>query len=211
MLLIIRVLNLAAAGGFVHGRAHGGGDFVGVKKHPALGVSRGAADGLNEARLRAEEAFFICVQNRNERHLRQIQTLAQEVDANEHVELCHAQIADDLHALHGSNIRVHIAHANSVFGEVFCQVLGHFFGQRGDQGPLALRGRGVDFADQIVDLPFDRADEDLRVKKTSGADELFGNIGRVLALVVAGCCRDENRLMNLGFELIEFERSVIVR
>ena len=47
MLLVIRVLNLAAAGGFVHGRAHGGGDFVGVKKYPALGVSRGAADGLD--------------------------------------------------------------------------------------------------------------------------------------------------------------------
>ena len=132
MLLVIRVLNLAAAGGFVHGRAHGGGNFVGVKKHPALGVSRGAADGLNEARLRAEEAFFICIQNRNERHLRKVKALSQEVDANEHVELCHAQVADDLHALHGSNIRVHIAHANSVFGEVFCQVLGHFFGQRGN-------------------------------------------------------------------------------
>ena len=106
---------------------------------------------------------------------------------------------------------MHIAHANSVFGEVFCQVLGHFFGQRGDQSPLTLRSRGVDFADQIVDLPFDRADEDLRVKKPRGADKLLGDVCRVLTLVVAGRCRDENRLMNLGFELIEFERSVIVR
>ena len=47
MLLVIRVLNLAAAGGFVHGRAHGGGYFIGVEKHPAFGVSRGAADGLD--------------------------------------------------------------------------------------------------------------------------------------------------------------------
>ena len=104
MLLVIRVLNLAAAGGFVDGRAHGGGNFVGVKKHPALGVSRGAADGLNEARLRAEEAFFVCIQNRNERHLGKVQTLAQKVDANQHVELCHAQIADDLHALHRADV-----------------------------------------------------------------------------------------------------------
>ena len=104
MLLVICVLNLAAAGGFVHGRAHGGGDFIGVKKYPPFGVSRGAADGLNEARLRAKEPFFICVQNRNERHLRKIQALAQKVDANEHIELCHAQIADDLHALHRADV-----------------------------------------------------------------------------------------------------------
>ena len=106
---------------------------------------------------------------------------------------------------------MHIAHANAVLREIFCQIFGHFFSQRGDQSPLALRGRGVDLADQIVDLPFNRADEDLRVKKSRGADELLGNVGRVLALVVAGRCRDEDRLMNLGFELIEFERSVIVR
>ena len=104
MLLVICVLNLTAAGSFFHGRAHGGGYFIGVEKHPAFGVPRGAADGLNEARLRAKEPFFICVQDRNERHLGKVQTLAQKVDANQHVELCHAQIADDLHALHRADV-----------------------------------------------------------------------------------------------------------
>ena len=37
-------------------------------------------------------------------------------------------------------------------------------------------GRGVDLADQIVDLPLNRADEDLGVEKPRGPDELFGNL-----------------------------------
>ena len=104
VLLVICVLNLTAAGSFFHGRAHGGGYFIGVEKHPAFGVSRGTADGLNKARLRAEEALLVRVQDRNQRHLGKVQTLAQKVDANQHVELCHAQIADDLHALHRADV-----------------------------------------------------------------------------------------------------------
>ena len=82
----------------------------------AVGVSRGTADGLDEARFAAEEAFLIRVQNRDHRDLGDVKALAQEVDADEHVELTEAQAADELHALDGLDVRVHVAHADADAG-----------------------------------------------------------------------------------------------
>ena len=50
----------------------------------------------SEARFAAEEAFLIRVQNRDHRDLGDVKALAQEVDADEHVELAEAQPADEL-------------------------------------------------------------------------------------------------------------------
>ena len=43
-----------------------------------------------------------------------IQSFAQQVDAHQHVELAEPQVADDLHALHGLDVRVQVAHAHVV-------------------------------------------------------------------------------------------------
>ena len=91
-----------------------------------------------------------------------------------------------------------------------CGIVG-YVGQQ-EAAPILLDGlrrleyRGYDSAGIAV-----CGDGQLRVKKSRGADKLLGDVCRVLALIVAGRCRDEDRLMNLGFKLIEFERSVIVR
>ena len=164
MRLVVVVLNLAAALSLVHRAAHRGGDGVGVEHDKAVGVSRGAADGLDEARFAAEEAFLIRVQNRDHRDLGDVKALAQEVDADEHVELAEAQAADELHALDGLDVRVHVAHADADAGQILRQVLGHLFRQRGDEHALIARRAGVDLADEIIDLVFDRAHLDLRVE-----------------------------------------------
>ena len=88
---------------------HGGRLGVGVHDDQALGVARGAADGLDEARLAAEEALLVRVEDGDEADLRQVQALAQEVYAHEHVELAEAQVADYLHALDGADVVVHVA------------------------------------------------------------------------------------------------------
>jgi hypothetical protein len=57
------------------------------------------ADGLDERSLGAQEAFLVGVQDRDQRHLGQVQALAQQVDADQHVVLAQAQVAQDLDAL----------------------------------------------------------------------------------------------------------------
>ena len=56
-------LFFTAAFGFVDGGFHGVGDFVGVQDGDAVHVARGAAYGLNQAAVRAQEAFFVGVED----------------------------------------------------------------------------------------------------------------------------------------------------
>ena len=83
--------------------------LVGVHQHAAVDVARRAADRLDQRRLAAQEAFLVGVEDRDERHLRQVEPLAEEVDADEHVVVAEPQLADDLDALE----RVDLASAGS--------------------------------------------------------------------------------------------------
>src|SRR3954454_20800450 len=59
---------------------HRRGDRVGVHVHLAGDVASGTTDRLDERRARPEEAFLVGVEDRHEGHLREVETLAQEVD-----------------------------------------------------------------------------------------------------------------------------------
>ena len=89
----------------------------------AAHVARSAAHGLDERTLGAQEAFLVRIQDRHQGHFRQVQAFAQEVDAHQHVEHAQAQVADDLGALHGLDVRVQVTHFHTVFGEVLGQSL----------------------------------------------------------------------------------------
>ena len=207
---IISLLDLTAARCLVHRVPHRLGDLVGVEDDAPARVARRTADGLNQARLRPEEALLVRVQNCDQRHLRQVKSLAQQVDPDKHVKFRRPQIADDLNALHRANVGMHIAHLDPVFLQIPRQVLGHLLRQRRDERPLALRRRRVDLADEIVDLPLDWADEDLRVEQPCGPDDLFGNLACAFALIVCGRGRDVDSLANPAVELVERQRPVVV-
>ena len=109
MLLVVGELHRAAAVGLVERALDRLGQLVGVHQHPAVDVPRGAADRLDQRRLAAQEALLVGVEDRDERHLGQVEPLAQEVDADEHVVLAEPQLADDLDPLE----RVDLASAGS--------------------------------------------------------------------------------------------------
>ena len=67
----------AAAFGFTNGSRHRIGHAVGIQNRFAADVARGAANGLNQAALRAQEAFFVGIQNGHQRHLWQVNAFAQ--------------------------------------------------------------------------------------------------------------------------------------
>ena len=89
--------------------------------------------------------------------------LPQQVDAHQHVKLPQPQIPDNLHALHGVNVVVHVPHPDAVALQIAREILGHFFRQGGHQHSLALLHPQVDFGNQVVDLPIRRLDGDLGV------------------------------------------------
>ena len=66
--------------------------LVGVHDDAAVDVARGAADRLDQRRLAAQEAFLVGVEDGDERHLGQVEALAQEVHADQHVVLAEPQL-----------------------------------------------------------------------------------------------------------------------
>ena len=144
VLLVVGDLDGAAAVGLVDRLPHGRRLLVGVHDHAALDVAGGAADRLDQRGLAAEEALLVGVDDRHERDLGQVEPLAQQVDADQHVELAEPQVADDLDPLERVDLRVQVADLEAVLHQVVGQVLGHLLGQGGDERALAAarRARG---------------------------------------------------------------------
>ena len=90
------------ADGFFHRLGHA----VGVQNSSTTDVAGCAANGLDQTALRAQKAFFVSVQDGDKRDLRQIDTFAQQVDADQHIESAQTQVAQDFNALHGVDVAV---------------------------------------------------------------------------------------------------------
>src|SRR5579883_2694623 len=50
------------------------------------------------------------------------------------------QVANDLDALDGIDVGMHVAHADALLVQVFGEVLRHALGEHGDEGPVAALG-----------------------------------------------------------------------
>ena len=146
VLLIIGLLLLAAAVRLVHRPLHAVGNPVGIHNNAAMRITRGTANRLNHRRITAQKALLIGIENRNQRHLRQVQTLTQKVDADKHIELAAAQAVDNLRTLNRRNLRMQIAHTHACLLQIFRQILGHALRQRRHQNTLSGRSHLVNLA-----------------------------------------------------------------
>ena len=77
-----------------------------------------------------KKPFLVGVEDGDQRAFGNVEALAQQVDADQHVEGAEAQVADDLDALDRVDVGVHVAHPHAVLVQIFGQVLGHPLGQR---------------------------------------------------------------------------------
>ena len=129
---------------------------------------------------RAEEALLVGVQHGHQADLRQVQALAQEVDAHQHVELGQAQVPDNLHPLHGADVRVHIPDPDAALLEVVVRSSAIFLVRVVTSVRSFRLGAGVDFAHQVVDLALHRPDHHLRVQQARGPDDLLDDLAGAL-------------------------------
>ena len=144
-------------------RAHRRRLLVGVHDHLAADVPGGAADRLDQRGLAAQEALLVGVEDRHERDLRQVEPLAQQVHAHQHVVLAEPQLADDLDALERVDLGVQVADLEAVLEQVVGQVLGHLLRQRRDERALLDLDALADLLHQVVDLVLRLAHVDLGV------------------------------------------------
>ena len=208
---VVGHLLLAAAGGLGHGALHRAGDLVGIEDHLAVDVAGGAADGLHQRGLGAQKAFLVGVEHGHQGAFGDVEALAQQVDADQHVEGAEAQVADDLDALDRVDVGVHVAHPHAVLVQVFGEVLGHALGQHGDERAVA----GLRLTSRISPS---RSSTWARAGRTSTGGSMRP-VGRItcstktppgaLHLPRAGRGRDVHGLRPHGVPFLEAQRAVV--
>ena len=210
MLLIVRLLQLPAAHCLLHRAAHGIRDHIRVHDDMALRISCSTANCLNQRYLRTQESFLICIQNRHERYLRNIQSLPKQIDADQHIKYIQAHIADDLRPLQRINVRMQIPHPDSdlfhIVGQIFC----HPLRQRRHEYLIPGSRLLIDLSDQVVNLSLHRTHLDLRIQQPGRTDDLLRPQQLVLRLVVSGRRRHKEHLIQLALKLIEIQRTVVL-
>ena len=137
---VVFFLQGAAAVGFFDRPLHRVGHLVGIQNHLGVDVAGGPADGLHQRRFAAQKAFLVGVEDRHQRDLGQVEPFAQQIHADQRIEMPGAQIAQQLDALEGVQLAVQPFAAHALLAEIERQIFGQPLGERGDQHPLADGG-----------------------------------------------------------------------
>ena len=212
MLLVVRDLFLSSI--IRHGekllnalRHH-----VGVKNNLAVDVSRCASGSLNQTRGAAQITFLVRVENRHERDFGQIEPFAQQVDADEHVEITLAQSAEDFDALNRVNLAVQVPHVDPDVAQVIRQFLRRAFRESCDQDAFLLFDPLARFFNEIVDLSFERFDGGFRIHESGRANDEFNDFAAgPFNLARARCGADVNGLLLKLLKFLEAERTIVER
>jgi len=210
VLQIIFDLLLAATVGLADRALHRPGHAVGIEDDPAINIAGGAADGLDQRGFAAQETFLVGVEYRHQTAFGNIQPLAQQIDAYQHVIDAQPEIADQLDPFQRLDIAVHVADLDPRLVHEFGQVLRHPLGQRGDQSAIALRRNLAAFVDHVIDLILDRFDLDRWIDQPRRADHLFAeHAAGLFHFPGTRRRRDADRLRPHRVPFIEAQRPVV--
>jgi hypothetical protein len=119
------------------------GHHVRVEDDFAVDVAGGAAGGLDQAGRAAQVPFLVRVKNRDQRDFGEVQALAQEIDADEHIKFALAQGAKDFDPFDRVNFAVQVADVDAQVAQVIGQFLRGTLGQGGYERALLAFGAGL--------------------------------------------------------------------
>ena len=203
------LLDPTAAIRFGDRHAHRLCHLVGVENHLTADVSCGTSDRLNQCPSTAQEAFFICIEDRDECDLREVNPLSQEVDPNDHVKDTEAQVAQDFNPLERIDLTVEVAHPHArllqIRGKLFC----HALCEGCDDHALLTCDSFLNASHEVIDLSCSWHDSNLWINDAGGADELLHDLIRMRELVAPRGGRHIDRLAHARLKLFEGERAII--
>src|SRR6266478_2174192 len=210
--LVVGELLVPAAIGFTDGLIHGAGAHVSVENGAAGNVASAASHGLNQRGGAAQVAFFVGVQDGDQRNFGKVETFAQKIDTNEDIKFAAAEIAEDFDAVEGFDFGVQIAATHADLGKIFRQILSHALGQGGDENALVALRAKANFLEEIVNLALHGADFHLRIDEASGANDLLDKDATGLRQFIwPRSGGNIESLIHAVLELFEGERAIVER
>ncbi len=118
---------------------HRSRNFIRIHNHKRIHISRAPTDGLDQRTFTPQKALLVGIQNRNQTHFRQIQSISKQVDTNQHIKFPEPQIPQNLYSFNRLNIRMQIANSYIRIAQKFGQILRAPFRQSGNQNPFPYR------------------------------------------------------------------------
>ena len=177
----------------------------------SLSISRRTSDRLDQRGLRSQETFLVRIQNRHQCYFRNVQSLSQKVNSHQHVEHVQSHIADDLGPFQRIDIRVQILDTDARILHIICEILRHTLSQRRHQHLIMLRNLLVNLRYQIINLPLNRTNHNLRIKQSGRSDNLFCPEQFMFFFIMGGSRRDEHHLIDMLLKFLKAQRPVIQR
>ena len=191
---------------------HRVGDSVGVQNHLRVHIAGRPADRLHQRRLAPQKAFFVRIQNRHQRNFRQIEPFAQQIHADERLEMPLPQIAQQLHPLERIQLAVQPLAGTPCSTQIGRQVLGQPLGQRRHQHPLFDRGSLANLPSKCGTCPRAGETSITGSNKPGRPNDLLDDFAaRLLQLVFARRRADEHHLVDLLLPLLKLQRPVVER
>ena len=209
MFFVVFLLNLPAPVGLFYRIAHGIGNRICIHDYMTFAVSGSPSNGLNQRRFGTQKSLFICIQNGDQRNLRNIQSLSQQVNSDQYVKYIQTHIPYDFCPFQSIDVRMKVFYPNSHFSHVIGQILCHPLGQSRNQNLVVLFYFFIYLRNQIVNLPFYRTDENFRIQQTGWADNLFHPHQLMLAFINRRRCRHKHHLVNFTLKFCKIQGAVI--
>ena len=211
MLFVVCNLLAPTAVGLVNRIADTISRRVRKENHPAVHVTRGTADDLDQRLRAAQETLLVRVEYRHQRYFRQVKTFAQQIDSDNDVVRPQAQVLQDTDAFDRLHIRMQVLHFEILFGEMLRQRLGHSLGQSRYQRALSDFHELAQFGNKRIYLIARRENLNARIYQAGGADNLLNDLGRALQFVRARRRSCKDNLPDCPLPLVEPQRSVVQR
>ena len=101
MFFVVSNLNSTATIRFIDRTLHAVGHSICIQDHFCVDVSSRAADRLNQTGFTPQEAFFIGIENGDQRNFRQVEAFTQQVDSNDRIEFSFPQFTQDFDTFDG--------------------------------------------------------------------------------------------------------------
>ena len=160
--------------------------------------------------MAAQETLFVGIEDSHERHLGQVQTLAQEIDTDEHIIYAGAEVIEDANAVHRIYIAMNVSRLDTELDKVVIELLSHALGQRGHESTLTALGAQHYLLKQVIDLVHSGSYLDDGVKKARWAYELLHHdTAAEVQLIVSRRGAHVYHLMCHALKFLKLKRPIV--